>query len=77
MRGKMQSKSSDPQTIRLSVDGGYNVEFTYDSKTAASSDGAVIALDDLEYNDELVLRYAGKELYAVEIERVGKAPRPQ
>src|ERR1700690_2980279 len=34
MRGKLQSKSSDPKTLRLMVEGGFNVEFTYDAGTS-------------------------------------------
>ncbi len=77
MRGKLLSKNYDPRTVRLSVAGGFNVEFTYDPKTVFLSEGKVISIEDLSYNDELVLRYIGKELYAFEIERVAKAPRPE
>jgi len=77
MRGKLQSREDDPKTLRVLVDGGFNVGFTYDSKTIVTAEGKVIAVDELEYNDELILRYSGKELYAIEVERVGKAPRPQ
>jgi hypothetical protein len=77
MKGKLYSKSYDPKTLRLLVDGGFNVEFSYDVKTSVVSSGKTISLDDLEYNDELVIRYSGKDLYAVEIERTSKAPRPE
>jgi len=77
MKGKFQSKSYDPKSIRLIVDGGYNVEFSYDSQTKLVNGGSPIGLDDLEYNDEVIIRYSGKELYALEIDRVSKAQRPQ
>ena len=77
MKGKFQSKSYDPKTLRLIVDGGYNVEFSFDSKTTMVNGGSTISIEDLEYNDEVVVRYSGKEMYAVEIDRVSKAPRPQ
>ncbi len=77
MKGKFQSKSYDPKTIRLIVDGGYNVEFTYDAKTTMVNGGSAISIDDLEYNDEVIVRYSGKELYAIEMDRLSKAPRPQ
>ncbi len=77
MRGKLSSKSYDPKAVRLSVSGGYNVEFTYDQKSAITSNGTVISFEDLGYDDELIIRYAGKDLYAVEIERVSKARRPE
>jgi len=77
MRGKFQSHSTDPRSLRVIVDGGYNVEFSYDGKTAIADGSAPVAMDDLNYGDELIVRYSGKELYALEIERVTKAPRPQ
>jgi len=77
MRGKLESKSDDPKTIRLTVDGGYNVEFSYDAKTVMINGGNLITIDDLNYGDELIIRYSGKELKAVGIDRVNKAPRPQ
>ncbi len=77
MTGKLESKSNDSKTLRLSVNGGYNVEFTYDKTTAIVNGGSPVAIDDLEYGDELIVRYAGKELQAVEIDRVKKASRPQ
>ncbi len=36
MKGKLQSKSDDPRALRMLIDGGYNVEFTYDSKIHSS-----------------------------------------
>ena len=73
----MQSKSDDPKTLRVLVDGGFNVGFTFDAQSVVTNGGSVLSIDDLEYNDEVIVRYAGKELYALEIERVNKAPRPQ
>jgi hypothetical protein len=77
IRGKLESKGDDPKTLRLTVDGGYNVEFTYDSKTSIINGGNPVSIDDLNYGDELIVRYSGMELNAVEIDRVSKAPRPQ
>jgi hypothetical protein len=77
MKGKLLSISYDPRTLRLIVDGGYNVEFTFDPHTSLVNGGEPIKFDDLGYNDVLVVRYSGKELYAIEIERVSKAPRPE
>jgi len=76
MKGKLQSKGNDPATLRILVDGGFNVEFTYDRKTTMINGGSPITVNDLSYGDELVIRYSGKELYAVEVERVSQAPRP-
>ena len=77
MRGKLLSLSDDPQTFRLIVDGGYNVEFSYDEKSSVVNGGEPIKISELGYNDVLIVRYAGKDLYAVEVERVSKAPRPE
>jgi hypothetical protein len=77
MKGKLLSISDDPKTFRLIVEGGYNVEFTYDPKTSVVNGGDPLKMEDLGYNDQVIVRYAGKELYAVEVERVSKAPRPE
>jgi len=77
MKGTLESKSSDPKTIRLTVDGGYNVEFSYDANTVMINGGSPVTIDDLNYGDELVIRYAGKELKAVVVDRAKKAQRPQ
>jgi len=39
MKGKLLSLSDDPKTFRLLVDGGFNVEFTYDPKTSVVNGG--------------------------------------
>ena len=77
IRGKLESKSGDPKTLRLTADGGYNVEFSYDAKTAMINGGSPITIDDLSYGDDLIIRYSGKELKAVVVDRVNKAPKPQ
>jgi hypothetical protein len=76
MRGKLESKSNDPRTIRLTVDGGYNVEFSYDAQTTMINGGNPVTIDDFSYGDELIIRYSGKELKAVVVDRVSKAQRP-
>lgn len=77
IRGKVQSVSHDPQTLRVTVEGGVNIEFAYDSKTAMVNGGSRITMADLSYGDEVIVHYSGKELYAVDIDRVGKAPHLQ
>jgi hypothetical protein len=76
MKGKLQAKSDDPKTLRLMVDGGFNVEFTYDRNTTMVNGGHTVQMSDLNYGDELIVRYAGKDLNAVEIDRVNKAVSP-
>lgn len=77
IRGKLLSKSYDPKAIRLTVAGGFNVEITYDAKTSVQSNGTTLSIEDLGYDDAIVVRYAGKDLYAIEIERASRAPRPE
>ncbi len=77
MKGKLLSISDDPKTFRLLVQGGFNVEFTYDAKSSVVNGGDPIKIQNLGYDDQLIVRYSGKDLYAVEIERVSKAPRPE
>jgi len=77
MRGKLESKSHDPKTIRVTVDGGYNVEFSFDAKTVMINGGSSVTIDDLTYGDDLIIRYSGKELKAVVVDRISKAPKPQ
>ena len=76
MKGKLLARSLDPLSFRITVEGGYNVEFAYDHKTAVVNGGSPITIDNLAYGDDLIVRYKGKELYAIEIDRTGKAPRP-
>jgi len=77
MQGKLLSISDDPKTFRLIVDGGFNVEFTYDQKTSVINGGHDLDIDELGYNDVIIVRYAGRDLNAVQVERVSKAPRPE
>jgi hypothetical protein len=75
MTGKLLAMSTDPKVLRITVAGGFNVEFTYDAKTIMLNGGKPVSASDLSYGDELVVRYAGKELRAVEVDRVNKGPR--
>ena len=58
------------------VDGGFNVEFSYDAHTLLRNGGSPVLMDDVNYGDELIVRYSGKEMNAIEIDRVSKVPRP-
>lgn len=77
IRGKLVSKSDDPRAIRISAEGGINVEFAYDAGTIMINGGKPVTVDDLNYGDELLIRYSGRELKAVVIDRLNKAARPQ
>jgi len=76
MTGKIISIEDDPRIIRVALDGGYNIEFTYDNTTVFVNGGSPIKPKDLYYGDKVQVFYAGKNLNAVEIERLEKAPRP-
>jgi len=77
MKGKFQSRGDEAKTFRMILDGGFNVEFSYDAKTVVTNGGGPILLNDLAYGDEIIVHYTGKELNAIDIERVSKAPKPQ
>ena len=74
VRGTLLAKSDDPRTLRLTVEGGGSVEFAYDSKTTFVNGGHPVAVGDLNYGDAILIHYAGKELTAIDVERVSKAP---
>ena len=76
IKGKFQSSSDDPRTIRLISESGFNVEFPYDTKTTVFQGENRLTVKELNYNDEVAVRYAGKELYAIEVERLSHAARP-
>jgi hypothetical protein len=76
MKGILHQLGTDPNTFRITVNGGFNVEFAYDRNTVMLNGGKSVTPSDLSYGDAVVVRYSGKELYAVEVERVGRAPRP-
>jgi len=67
--GTISSIDTDAGVIRLSIDGGYNVELTFDSRTAVTDSGHAIQATDLSYGDKVTARYAGQELYAKQIAR--------
>jgi hypothetical protein len=75
MVGSVVSIDADQRLLRLAVEGGYNVQFSYDHKTAVLNGGKPILPTELYFGDKVQVRYAGKELYAVEIERFEKVPR--
>jgi hypothetical protein len=76
LKGTFQSKNDDPTTLRILVEGGYNVEFAYDAKTTMINGGSPITVNDLSYGDMLVIHYSGRDLYAIDIDRVSKAAQP-
>jgi len=73
MSGSVLSVDSDSQAIRLTLDGGYSVEFSYDSQTLVRNGGHDITVKDLGYGDQVTIRYIGKDLVARKIERTHKA----
>ena len=73
MSGTVLEVDSDAKVLRLTLEGGYNVEFSYDSQTTLRNGGHDITVKDLGYGDQVTVRYIGKDLTAREIERTHKA----
>jgi hypothetical protein len=69
MNGKLQSLGDQPPVFRLLANGQYNVEFTYSDQTIVRSGQTPLKIGDLQPGDDVTVRYAGRELNAVEIER--------
>lgn len=76
MVGKISAVEADARIVRLALDGGYSIEFTYDTTTAITNGGTPLKATDLYYGDKVEVKYAGKDLKAIVIERLEKAPRP-
>lgn len=72
MKGTIASIDTDGRVIRLSVDGGYNPQLSYDAQTLVEASGSKLTLKDLETGDNVIIRYVGKDLTAREIERFPK-----
>ena len=75
MTGSILSVDEDAGTFRLQVEGGFNVGFTYDAKTKVTDGGKPVGISDLDYGDQVVVRYVGMDLKAWRIERLKKGPR--
>jgi hypothetical protein len=73
-QGTVVSVEADTHLLRMNVDGGYSVQFTYNSKTTILDGHDPIKPFDLTYGDKIIARYVGKELYAKEIVRTAPAP---
>ncbi len=76
MTGKIVSVEDEPAVLRLALEGGYSIEFTYTRQTTITNGGNPIQFSDLYYGDKVQVFYAGKDLHAVSVERLEKAPRP-
>jgi len=74
INGTVFSVDSDAGVIRLSVDGGYSVEFAFNTQTTVRDGPNSLSPDDLQYGDRVAVRYVGRELVAKQIERLAKAP---
>ena len=73
MTGTVLSVDSDERVVRITVDGGFNVDFQYVHDTVLTDHGAPIEADALNYGDKIIIRYAGKDLVARQIERTTSA----
>jgi len=71
--GSVVSIDYSDHLLRIALDGGYNVEFRYDSKTMAMDGHDLMKIQDLTYGDKITARYVGKELYAQQVVRTSRA----
>ena len=69
MIGTLSSIDAEAQTIRLSIDGGFNPELPYTKETAVWIGGRRAALSALQYGDKVLVRYVGRDLTLKEIEK--------
>jgi hypothetical protein len=76
MTGTILSVDGDGGVVRITVQGGFNVDFAYDNSTELTDNGKPIKPEDLGYGDKIVVRYAGKDLMARQIERTSQATSP-
>jgi hypothetical protein len=76
MTGTIESVDADAGTVRVSVEGGFNVGFSFDRITKMVDNGKPIGPSDLNYGDKVIVRYAGQDLLAIQIERLAQAPAP-
>jgi hypothetical protein len=74
MTGTIQAVDGDNHLIRLQTENGFNVEFTYDRDTVCKGIGVSKEVTDLAYKDQVIIRYAGRELLAREIEKRSLQP---
>jgi hypothetical protein len=69
--GTVISVDYDSRMLRMSLEGGYNVQFTFDSKTVILNGHDPMKISELSYGDKVTARYAGKDLHAHQIVRNG------
>jgi hypothetical protein len=74
MTGTIQSLDLDNHVIRLQTQNGFNVEFTYDHDTICKGIGVPKEVSSLAYKDQVIIRYAGRDLIAREIEKHSLQP---
>jgi hypothetical protein len=72
--GTVVSIDSDAQLLRMALEGGYNVEFTFNKKTLVIDGHDPVQISALGYGDKVTARYVGRELYAHQIVRTARAP---
>src|SRR5262245_8650709 len=62
--GKLLSIDQDARLIRVTTPEGFNIGFSYDSKTNIHNGGKPLAIDTLNFGDKITLFYKGKDLHA-------------
>lgn len=73
--GKVLAVDGDARLIRITTEQGYNVEFNYSRQTALKGYEEPMDISDLPLDETVIVRYSGKELAAMEIEKQGAAAR--
>lgn len=73
-QGSVVTVDSENHRLQMAVDGGYSVEFAYDSHTVVKEGSSALKPAELGYGDKITVRYQGKELLAKEILRTAQAP---
>jgi hypothetical protein len=72
--GTITSIDSDTHVFRLLTDNGFTVQFSVDRDTVCKGIGAPQTVANLVYKDKIIVRYAGRDLIAREIEKRNVQP---
>jgi hypothetical protein len=72
--GKVQSVDGDAGVLRILTEAGYNVEVAFNRATVLKGFETSKTVADLAYQDTIVIRYAGRDLVAREIEKPSLEP---
>jgi len=74
--GRVQSVDLGESVLRVSTESGYRVTFSFNRETKLTGLGLPKSVEDLKYEELVTVRYQGKELLALEIEKRSLASVP-